>query len=1031
MPAPCTTDTPAAPVAAAAVIHRARRGGSCLACWATLLLASLLQASLLLAVQAFAADLPRVDFARDVAPVLVARCMGCHSGESPEAGLTLTDEAALRRGGESGAALEPGDSGGSLLWQRIAADEMPPKHPLSAAEKSSLAAWIDAGAPWQGGSLDPFALTTASRAGRDFWSLAPVQDAPPPELPRDAAFGEWGRGPIDAFILAGLAKAGLRPATAADPRTLVRRLSFDLVGLPPTPEQIEAFAADPSDEAYLRLVDALLASPAYGERWGRHWLDVVRFGESDGFERNFARDNAWPYRDWVIDALNADMPYDRFVRLQLVGDLEGSGPDGAAATGFWVAGAHNTVVGGSERMKRLARGDELEEVIDTLGQTFVGLTLQCARCHDHKFDPVSQADYYRLASAISGLGHGERTVAVPDAERKLAALDAELAALRARLAALDARGRARVAETLGGPVPPPALARWEFEGDLRDSVGGLHGRAVGRAHVAHGSLVLDGESHVETPPLPVPLAAKTLEAWVRLDDPGQRGGAAISVESRDGVLFDAIVFGEREPGRWMAGSNNFIRSGSFGGAEESEAAGRAVHVALVYAADGTITAYREGVPYGRPIRSAPLQPFAAGETEVLFGLRHEPAGGNRFLKGRVERAALYDRPLSAAEVAASAAAGGVVTEQAIAAALSEADRAERSRVAAAITRAVAARAAKAAQRKVYTLTPGRGEVTKILGRGDPDLPGRTVAPGATAAIPKLTADFGLPADAPEAERRRRLADWILHPDNPLFARVIVNRIWHHHFGTGLVDTPSDFGFNGGRPSHPELLDHLAADFRRHGRRLKRLHRQIVSSSAYRQSTRPADTDPRGPEIDAGNRLLWRGSRRRLEAESLRDALLAISGALDPARGGPGYRDVAVTYVDGTTYYAPLAPKPEVFRRTVYRFSPRGDRPPLLDTFDCPDPSVTAPRRSVTTTPLQALALLNDEFVLVMADAFAGRLRGEAGHDASAQVTRAWRLALGRDPDAEERRLAETLAAEHGLEAVCRGLFNVAEFVVID
>jgi hypothetical protein len=1002
--------------------------------WLPLIAAAALRSGLAGAVAAPADEAPAaVDFARDVAPVLVRRCLECHSGESPEAGLAFTDEASLRRGGDSGVALQPGDFAASLLWQRVAADEMPPKHPLPAAEKRTLAAWIAAGAPWFGGPLDLFSATTESRAGRDFWSLAAVRERPAAAVPPDVAGPEWRRNHIDAFVLAGLTEAGLRPAAAADPRTLVRRLCFDLVGLPPSPEQIEAFAADPSDAAYERLVDALLASPAYGERWGRHWLDVVRFGESDGFERNFARDNAWPYRDWVIEALNADLPYDRFVRMQLVGDLDPGGPEGAAATGFWVAGAHNTVVGGSERMKQLARGDEIEEVLGVLGQTFLGLTLQCARCHDHKFDPVSQADYYRLASAISGLGYGERTVPVPDAQRQLATLDAELATLQAALGAIDARARSRLAAARAGPMAPEPLARWEFEGDLKDSVGGLHGTAVGRARIEAGSLVLDGTSHVETPPLPVPLEAKTLEAWVQLDGPGQRGGAAISVESRDGVLFDAIVFGEREPGRWMPGSNNFLRSGSFGGSDETEATDRPVHLALVYAADGTITAYREGLPYGEPVRVAPSQPFAAGETEVLFGLRHKPPGGNRFLKGRIERAALYDRALSAAEVAASAAAGGVVTEQAMLAVLSEADRSERARLTAARDRAVEARATAAARadRKLYTLTAGRGEVAKILGRGDPDLAGRTVTPGATAAIPGLAADFALPADAPEADRRRRLADWILHPDNPLVARVIVNRVWHHHFGTGLVDTPNDFGFNGGRPSHPELLDHLAADFKRHGQSLKWLHWQIITSATYRQSSRPADVDPRGPEIDAGNRLLWRGPRRRLEAESLRDAMLAVSGALDPARGGPGYRDVSVAYVDGTTYYAPLPPTAAFFRRTVYRFSPRGDRPPLLDTFDCPDPSVTAPRRSVTMTPLQALALLNDELVFVLADAFATRLRREAGDDAAAQITRGWQLALGRKPAAEESRLAETLAADHGLEAVCRGLFNVGEFVMID
>jgi len=978
-----------------------------------------------------AAEDQAVDFRRDVAPLLVRRCLECHSGESPEGDLRLTDATTLERGGESGVAIVAGDAAASLLWQRVAADEMPPQAPLSAEERRTLAAWIDAGGRWQGPALEAFALSTETRAGRDWWSLVPLRDAAPPAVGADAP-PAWREGGIDAFVLERLRAAGLRPAAAADPRTLVRRVSFDLVGLPPSAEQVTAFAADPSDAAYGRLVDELLDSPAYGERWGRHWLDVVRFGESDGFERNVARENAWPYRDWVIDALNADMPYDRFVRMQLTGDLLEAGAAGTAATGFWVAGAHNTVVGGSKRMQLLARQDEIEEVVGTLGQTFLGLTLQCARCHAHKFDPVSQADYYRLASAISGLGHGERTVSTRDPAR-LADLDATLARLRSRLAVIDAAGRQRAAATgRERPTPPPASARWEFDTDLRDAIGDLHGTAVAGARIEQGGLVLDGRSYVETPPLPGPVAAKTLEAWVQLEGLGQRGGAAISLQTRDGRIFDALVFGEREPRRWLAGSDHFARSGSFRGSDELEAADRPVHVALVYAEDGTITAYRDGLPHGAPIKVAPLQPFAAGESQILFGLRHEPAGGDRLLAGRIERAAFYDRPLSPAEVAQSAAAGGVLNTDEMLRSLTDQERQERAALVAEIAAAERERQAGRGDRTIYALAPGRGEVTRLLVRGDPELPGETVTPGSTAAIAALAADFGLPADAPEADRRRRLADWIVHPDNPLFPRVIVNRVWHHHFGTGIVHTPSDFGFNGGRPSHPELLDHLAVDFRRHGHSLKRLHRLIVTSAAYRQSSRPADTDPRGATVDADNRLLWRGGRRRLEAESLRDAMLAVSGALDQTRGGAGYRDVAVKFIDGTTFYEPLdTSPPTAFRRTVYRFSPRGDRSPLLETFDCPDPSATAPRRSVTTTPLQALALLNDEFVLRLADAFAARVRGDAAEDLPTQVTLAWRLALAREPDPDERRLSESLAADHGLEALCRGLFNLGEFVIID
>ena len=384
---------------------------------------------------------------------------------------------------------------------------------------------------------------------------------------------------------------------------------------------------------------------------------MVRFGESDGFERNFQREHAWPYRDWVIDALNSDMPYDEFVRRQLIGDQTVAGREGAAATGFWTAGVHNTVVGGSERMKKLARQDEIEEVLGTIGQTFVGLTFNCARCHDHKFDPISQREYYQLASAISGLGHGERLIELPAEQEKLAALASTLGEMREDLAALESAARqlvlkARNASYPPRPAPPAAMARWEFEDSLDDSIGGLHGTAVGNARLEDGALVLDGQSFVETAPLDHDLSEKTIEAWIQLSSLDQGGGAAVSVETLDGQLFDAIVFGEREPRRWMTGSNGFSRSDSFAGSDEVGAAYRPVHLAIVYRADGAIECFRDGIPYGQPTRPGPALTYEAGQSEVLFGLRHRPGGGNRFLSGRLLQAALYDRALDAVAGAA-------------------------------------------------------------------------------------------------------------------------------------------------------------------------------------------------------------------------------------------------------------------------------------------------------------------------------------------------------------------------------------------
>ena len=699
----------------------------------------------------------QVDFDTEIAPLLASRCLGCHAGAEPKAGLDLSEHQAALHGGNSGRILVPGEPGQSRLWEMVSTDQMPPEHPLSVAEKKLLRQWIVVGVPWGATSVDPWRTTSESRAGYDWWALQPLEVPGPTRKPG----GSWRRNGIDDFILEKLQRTGLGPSSQAEPRSLIRRLYFDLIGLPPTPDQVARFEKDPSDEAYLQMVNKLLDSPRYGERWGRHWLDVVRYGESNGFERNAPRRNFWYYRDWVIQALNEDMPYDEFVRMQLVGDLEKPGPQGIAAAGFLVAGIHNTIVGESVRMKKLARQDELEELVGTICQTFLGLTVNCARCHDHKFDPIQQVEYYRLAAAVAGVNHGERTERIAD--------------------------------------------------------------------------------------------------------------------------------------------------------EQS----------------------------GQP---------------------------------------------------------GADTE--------------------------------ASEQVMYAVTPTDiPEATKFLVRGDIDREGEVVVPGGVAAVVGVDANFDLEANAPDSQRRRRLAAWITGENNGLFARVIVNRVWHYHFGNGLVDTPSDFGFNGGRPSHPELLEWLAIQLRASDLRLKPLHRLMVMSSTYRQAASPNGV---AQAIDANNRLLWRMSPRRLEAEVVRDSMLAVAGKLNLEMGGPGFEDVTATQNNGTTYYEPVDVDGDAwFRRTVYRFSPRGGRSALLDTFDCPDPSAAIPRRAVTTTPLQALSLLNNGFVLQMSHYFAERVTGGGEGDTDLQVRQAWQLAIGREPNDYERQLSVELAKTHGLAVLCRGLFNANEFVIVD
>jgi hypothetical protein len=539
------------------------------------------------------------DFDKTVAPLLARRCLDCHSGTEPKGGLDLSQRKTTLAGGDKGEVLVPGKVEESLLWELVDKGKMPPKKPLPAAEKEVLKAWIAGGAKWGADPIDPFRVTTDKRAGYDWWAL---QSITRPKLPvvQDA---KWGRNAIDAFILHRLEEKGLKSSPEADRRTLIRRLSFDLLGLPPDPKEVEEFIKDESPEAYAKLVDRYLASPQYGVRWARHWLDIVRFGESNGFEYDEFRPNAWPYRDWVVDALNRDMPYDEFVRLQLAGDvLQPNDPDALRATGFLTAGAYDTAGQGQQSvaMRNVVRQDELEDIVGTVGQTFLGLTVNCARCHDHKFDPVKQVEYYRLTAALAGVRHGERDLTIP--QKLVGEVNQKIADLSNQIAALEASARkAILAERKENPTRlPQPIASWDFQKSLKDSVGNLHGTTHANATLA-GGLRLDGKSYVSTVSLDRDLKAKTLVCWVALDTLDQRGGGVISVQTKDGSRFDALVFGEREEGQWMAGSENFVRSQSFKGPLEKKLG--SIHMALVYAADGTITAYRSGRVYGDPYKT--------------------------------------------------------------------------------------------------------------------------------------------------------------------------------------------------------------------------------------------------------------------------------------------------------------------------------------------------------------------------------------------------------------------------------------------
>ena len=725
------------------------------------------------------------------------------------------------------------------------------------------------------------------------------------------------------------------------------------------------------------------------------------------------------------------MPYDRFVRLQIAGDrLEPDNPDAITATSFLVCGSFDGLKPAGDKQRQIMRQDEMEDLVGTVAQSFLGLTINCARCHDHKFDPITQKEYFQIASALSGVHRGDRQLPASGDQlaltRKLDQLTKQLDAadteLREAVLALRRDAHADQEE------PPMPVSRWSFDRALRDEIGTAHGVAQGGAHVAGGALHLDGEgAYVATASRPEELTEKTLEAWVQLDRLDQRGGAAISVQNLDGGQFDAIVFGEKDAGQWMAGSNGYSRWQSLKGRQETLADAQPVHVAITYAGDGTITAYRDGKPYGKAYKTGTAK-YLADEHQILFGLRHGiAAGGGRMLSGEIDRAQLYDRALSAEEIARSAGVR-LVSEAELVANMDPAQRQVRERRTAEIIR-LRSELDNVREKMAFAVTPKPAPVTHLLTRGSPFEPAEMVSAGGVASVSgSLPSDFSLDPSAPGEQRRTKLAEWITHPDNPLFARVMMNRLWHYHFGQGLVKTPNDLGFSGGEASHPALLDWLAAEFRAQGWSLEAMQRLIADSATYRQSSL-TDTKARG--LDAGNRLLWRHVPARLEAEAVRDSILKISGQLNPQMGA-GFRDFNMYKQKGSWVYDPIDPEGAGFnRRSIYRTWARGSVHPLLSPLDCPDPSAAAPNRSVTTTPLGALAMMNTSFVLRMSDHFAERLAAEVGDEIDAQGRRAFQLAFYREAQPEELGLAIAFINKNGLPAFCRVIFNSNEFLYLN
>jgi hypothetical protein len=1125
---------------------------ACLAIW-----------GLLFAVPALRADeLPpaaerKVSFTEDIQPLLARHCYAGHGPDKQESNFRLDNAKIALAGGDLGEkAILPGRSTESPLVKYIAGVEpnivMPPKGAkLSAKEVGLIRAWIDQGAEFPAASEETLELTTKH------WSFQPLDRS---RWKKDASFLER-KATLDAFIVERLRAAKLEPSPQADRTTLIRRLYFDMLGLPPSPEEIAAFVNDADSQAYEKLIERVLVSPRYGERWARHWLDVVRFAETNGFETNVERPNAWHYRDYVIEALNNDVPYDRFIIEQLAGDAVGAD----AATGFLVGGPWDQVKSPDPTLTAMQRSDELADITNTTATTFLGLTVGCARCHNHKFDPILQKDYYALQAVFAGVQHGDRAMQkpqTPEVKQKASAAQQRLAEVRKQVDGLQRpssqRGRMVMLddETLDGASKVELLAakaghgmnpagtspgQKSDPGDFDRFPNVSRGRYTWfvnksgedvmayrpalkgsyrvwlswgcgyETHTNDAVYLLDADGDLKTKDdqraiatidqqqfasnhnpkrergstpeaLPsTPLWSGFVSAGVQKLEPNSaiilRGGKTGTAITADIIAFEEVpeeLAAKDEPSqpplrpavnskenleRFPPVAARFVRftsqatnSGSEPCIDELEiysvASERQPARNVALAASGaklTSGGDYQGNPFHR------LEHLNDGKYGNSFSWISNTAGRgwvqieladtttiDRIAWARDRNEQYRDRTPTAyvievatepgqwREVASSSdrlPADVQTSPQLAFFGLSEKEASQAKALFEEKKQLEQQLQSLTTSQMAYAGVFNQPGPTHRLFRGDPMQPREAVTPDCLTVLGTL----GLSADAKEQQRRLALAKWIASKENPLTARVMVNRVWQHHFGAGIVDTPSDFGVNGTRPSHPELLDWLAISFIEEDWSLKQLHRLILSSDTYQQANTPHAA---GLKADAQCRLLWRYPPHRLEAETLRDAILATSGKLDLRMGGPGWN----AFKPNSNYVRVYEPKeefgPDDFRRAIYMFKVRMRQDGVFGAFDCPDAGQIAPKRARSTTALQALNLFNSQFIVDQSKFFAERVQRDAGAKTDAQVAQAFQLAFGRAPDAEEAKSAAALAEQHGLAALCRALFNANEFLFI-
>lgn len=968
-----------------------------------------------------------IDFARDVAPVLARRCLSCHNEVEKKGGLSLETAEGTRVGGESGPVVVPGKPGESSLIELIrpaAGQAEMPKNgdPLAEAEIEAIARWIEEGAV----RPDGLRLEAPKVESTDWWSLQPIAPGPiPAPAAEDAA---WAESPIDAFLAAARRERGLDGSPPADRRTLIRRLSFDLVGLPPEFEAVEAFERDAAPDAYERLVDRLLASPAHGERWARHWLDVVHFGETHGYDKDKPRPHAWPYRDYVIRAFNEDKPYRRFVQEQIAGDvLFPHTRDGIEALGFLSAGPWD-FIGHAELPEskidgKVARHLDRDDMVSNAIGAFCSVTVHCAQCHNHKFDPVTQRDYYALQAVFAALDRADREYDLdPGVSRRRAELNARRRSLAARRDALAERVRELCGEEL---------------------------RRLDEAVAAAEKLEIPSKQGYHSGIESSPDETK----WVQVDL-----GRPVALERIELVAahddFNGIGAGFGFPPRYRVEL-----------ADEPDFEGEVFVVADRSAADEPNPKSTPVVlpTQGRAARFVRVTAtrLAARQDDYIFALAELSAWdveGRNVARGASVRA--LDSIESPERWSTANLVDGVHPRQGTSEArraqlLGEREALVRERVPAQVLEAQKeVEAGLAAVQGELALLPrpqtvyvgsvytgsgnfigtggagGRPRPVYLLARGDVTKPGEEISPGALAAVAPLDGNFHLSESHAEGDRRAALAAWLIDDRHPLTWRSIVNRIWLYHFGRGVVDTPSDFGRMGQPPTHPELLDWLAAEFRDEGGSLKRLHRLLATSAAYRQSS--ADR-PSMSAKDAENRYLWRSNRRRLEAEAVRDSILWAAGRLDRSMGGPSFQDFVVEKPEHSPHYEYRLHDPEdprSHRRSIYRFLVRSQQHPFMATMDCADPSMFVDKRGETISPLQALALLNNPLTTAMAHHFSERVASR-GDGAVEQIGEAFRIALGRNPSRDDLDALSDYARRRGMANACRLILNMNEFVFVD